>query len=513
MKAPNLLTKFTTWATSAWNGYDAAETRTRRYNRQINLQREDKVLRNLDRDRVVSNTRALKRNAVDVAWAIRKHLDYVSTFTFRSTNSTQTDDDTLKPGLQALDDAINASVREWSKPENCDVTGRHSLSALTRLNESCAVTDGDCFTMLISDGSMQLIEGDRVRNPTNIGEWKPADLAAQNIDFSDGTWINGVQISDTGKPLRYAICDRLGPQAYVLRSIVSAKYIVPHGYFERYDATRGVSPLASALNTFCDLYEAREYALAKMKLAQIFALKMTLAGDSDQEAEPDPSAVNDPNKPYSPEGYKFNFGDGPQSMTLQPGDDAEFLESHQPSNEFQAFFQSGLAAGLKALDIPFSFYDEAHSTYSGSRQALVMYEQSAELKRQRLLLWLNAITRWRISLAILDGELTLPDGVTVEDLHWDWVHAALPWIDPVKEANAQAQLLANSTTSRQRICKENGQDFWEILEEQAEESAAMKAKGLVDFAPLGRDNPTSNTTTVDVEAIADAVAERMRGAA
>ena len=45
-----------------------------------------------------------------------------------------------------------------------------------------------------------------------------------------------------------------------------------HGFFDRFDQLRGISPLAPAVNTLRDCYEGYDYALAKMKVAQLFAL-------------------------------------------------------------------------------------------------------------------------------------------------------------------------------------------------------------------------------------------------
>ena len=71
-------------------------------------------------------------------------------------------------------------------------------------------------------------------------------------------------------------------------------------------------------------------------------------------------------------------------MPPDPGDRAEFLESKSPSTEFQAFSQVMVSVALKALDIPYSFYAENFTNYSGARQALLQYEQSAKIKRMDL---------------------------------------------------------------------------------------------------------------------------------
>jgi capsid protein len=446
-------------------GYDAVRNRQRRREVAINLKSEDWVLRPWDRDRMVSHTRVLRRNASIVAWAIRKHLDYCATFSFQ-----------CRTGNKEVDKDIEGFMEWWSKPLNFDVSGRFSLKQMIRMAEGLAVTDGDCFLMKLNDGRIQLIEGDRVRTPTDLGAYK-GNLAPNGSLIDSDTFVHGVQANNSGKHISYAICDRTGNlNAFVLKKVVKAYNCYQHAYRDRYDQHRGITPLASAINTFCDIYEASEYALAKMKLQQLFALKMTRAADTQDNTAVDP--------------YSFDFGSGPQVIDLDHGDDASFMESASPSSEFQSFIEKGVAFALKALDIPYSFFDESHTNYSGARQALLQYEQSCTEKRERIQNLLNNMTAWRIGLAIADGEIVLPTGWTISDLKWDYIPAALPWIDPQKEAMAQQILLANRLTTRSIICKEQGQDFFDIVDGLAAEEAYMKSKGVAV-------DPTAVASAVD----------------
>ncbi len=450
--------------------YDAVDNRQRRRVKVANLKSEDNILQTRDRDKLVSDGRNLRRNAPDVAWAVRKHLDYVSTFTFQ-----------CRSGVPELDARVEELMDWWSRPFNCDVTARHSLPKLIRMAEGLATVEGDVFVMKLSDGKVQIIEGDRVRTPQDLGDFKQSD-----IDLTK--FVHGVEVTEAGKAVRYAICDRTPGGTYILRALVPAEHVYQLGYFDRYDQIRGVSPLASAINTFADMYEAREYALAKMKLSQIFALKMTLAGEGAEAEEGEP--------------YSFDFGTGPQTLQLSPGDDADFLETNTPSNEFQAFLQTGIQIGLKALDIPYSFFSEDFTNYSGARQALLQYEQSCEEKRDRIRLLLNGLTAWRLALFIADGYLTLPEGFTLDQVKWEWIPAAIAWIDPQKEATAQTMLISNKLASRQQIAKANGQDWFSIVDQLAAEEEYMRSKGLSVDVPQ-REEPDG----VDPQQVADAVVE------
>lgn len=428
-------------------GYDAATSSNNRRGIVVERRTEDHVLRPADREKLVSATRDLRRNYSIAAWAIRQHLNYVSSFSFQS-----------KTGIEDLDDQIEKLVRRWSRPQNCDVTGRHGLQQLIRMLEALATTDGDAFLMKLSDGKLQLVEGDRVRNPSDLGEFK--DKIDPNI------FTHGIELSPEGRARRFAICQRDsgGFNGWTLKSVIDSVNILQHGYFDRYDQCRGISPLASAVNDFTDLYEAKGYALAKMKLSQLFALKLKRGGEYE---DADGGS------------YKFNFGSGPQVLDLDPNDDASFLESNTPSGEFQAFMQTGIGIGLKSLDIPMSFYAENFTNYSGARQALQGYEVSANEKRKRLCdTVLYPLMTWRLGLWVADGSLKLPQGMTVEDIAYEWVPVGIPWIDPLKEATADVLLVQKGLASREDVCRSKGQDWYAIIDKLAAEKKYAAERGI-----------------------------------
>jgi lambda family phage portal protein len=451
--------------------YEAVNNRQRRKVRTTNLRSEDDILTPQNRDKLVSEARNLRRNAPEVSWAVRTHVCFVSTFNFQ-----------CRSGNAELDRRIESLMDWWSRAQNVDVAGRHSLQELTHLAETLRTSDGDCFFLTLRNGQVQLIEGDRVRTPTHLGNYEG------KIDA--GKFVHGVEVDEDGAPKRYAVCDREG-NSFVLRDVLPARHVHQLAYFDRADAVRGVSPLASAITTFCDLYESREYALAKAKLSQLFALKMTLAGDVD-EAE-------------AGEGYTFDFGTGPQTLQLAPGDEADFLESKTPSNEFQAFLETGIQIGLKALDIPYSFFAENYTNYSGARQALNLYEQLCERKRKGVRQLLNNLTAWRLRLFIVDGELELPAGWTLDDVKWEWIPQALPWIDPQREANANATLLANNLASHQQLAKEQGLDWFTIMDQRKAEQDYITKLGLssVDASTAA----PAAAPPADQSALAERVAE------
>jgi capsid protein len=452
---------------NTFTGYDAVKDLGRRKRAHGINKSEDQELTPYDRFRLYTAGRDLARNFSVAAWAIRKHLDYVSTFSFHP---------------KCAEPDRNAELLAWrnryARKENCDTAGRHNLDRIIRLSEAARTTDGDILIVKIADGRVQAIEGDRLRTPPGgfpAGVCNPIRV------------IHGIETDEAGRALRYAVCRRSHPSDYSTAAgmfyfdrMVDADNAWLHGYFSRFDQYRGISPLASGYNSLRDVYEGVDYALAKAKAASLFAMAIYRADDAPMgQVSPIPQSQVpvgtqiDYGQPDD-SGLRVDFGRGPVFLDLNKDDEAEFLQSNHPSNEFQQFTNMVIGMALKALDIPFSFYDESWTNFSGARQAWIQYELTAREKRKDNLELLDNILEWRIAIACEDGELTGQP----EDYRWRHVSQGVPWIDPLKEVQADCQAVSAGFTSRQRVCRENGDDFFEIADEIAEENQYLVDKGI-----------------------------------
>lgn len=432
--------------------YDVTKATHKRRSVAISTKSEDEELPAEKRAKLVSLGHDARRNMAIAAWAIRKHLDYVARFNFKG-----------RMGDKAVDGPLEAFVARWSKKEAFDVARRHPRDRWLRLVEAARTLNGDIGILKLATKQVQSIEGDRIRNYPAL----PVEL-----------WTHGVRCDVGGAAVEYAVGKRKkGGGGFEFERKISADNLILHGYFDRFDQVRGISPMAAALDPYRDVYEAGDLALAKMKAEQLFAL--AIFSDVAEEFAPEAETTDEDEAEESSDGaYKVDFGAGPQKLELRPGDKAEFLQSSSPSSNFQAFLQATIGIALKALDIPYSFYDEAHTNYSGARQALLMYEESAESKRQENRELLDALTTWRLGLAVLDGELELPAGVEFTDLKWEWVSTGIPWIDPLKEVNADTAARNSGFDSTVAICKRAGTDAYELAEEEAAYQEHRKQLGL-----------------------------------
>lgn len=433
--------------------YDAVESKNRRQAPSGLLRDEENELPAGKRRLMVSGARDLARNFSLAAWAIRKHLDFVASHAFQ-----------CRTGDRGLDNAVSSLMREWSEASQCDVAARHPLSRAIRLAEARRLVDGDIFCLKLADGRLQWVEGDRIRDPS-----------APNVLAQQLTIRQGVVCDSAGRATQFAVHRRTSV-GFEFERLVSADNLLQHAWFDRFDQVRGISPLASALNSFRDVYESFDYALAKAKIAQLFGLVLF------RNAVDAPGAVYESDDSTTEKAkYDIDFGRGPVLLDLDPGDDAKFLENKTPSSEFREYMQMIISVCLKSLDIPFSFFDEAYTNFFGSRSALILYLKSAREKRKDIQHLLNALTSWRISLWIADGTLALPPSVDFRTLlrYTQWIPDGVPWWDPSKEIRADIMAVSAGLRTRREIRREShGDDWFDVVDDLAEEEAYIKQAGI-----------------------------------
>jgi len=446
--SPQGVTEWTdapTRATSA-AGYDAIKGKGRRQAPSSATMHEDRHLNSAQRRQAIGGVRDLRRNSSLVDWMIRRHLDYVASFRFQGASPDRT-----------FNEELEAWLLEESRPNRFDVRGVLSLPRFVRLCEAMAVLDGDIGTVFIeaNTGRLQGIEADRVCDPTRswTGDW---------VNSKD-EWYNGVRVdADTGRRIEYAVHRRRAGYSGLEyeRSIPAGNFHL-HGYLSRFDQVRGISPLMSAYNQLRDVYEAEEYALVRSKAASMMLMAVKRSLDSplgeklyelDENGEPIPST------------YQVDAGRGPIFLDMDPGDEAQMLDSDNPGANLQEFWKFVSLLALKALDLPYGLFDESANNFFGNKTAWLGYDRACEDKRDNVRALLDRITTFKLRVAIKQKQISLPktDGrqLTLADTPWRWVARKMPWWRPLEEVTAYLKAIEGGLTTPQRVCAEADQGDW-----------------------------------------------------
>lgn len=453
------LSTLDSWLTGqGMSGYDVVSPPDGNKNRrkqQTHVYWQDTNLLRHQRQTAIATTQDIERNFATVAWAVRKHLDYVSSLSFKPVGGDR------QWRMQLLD-----WYRNWSKRFNCDVRRRHSFRRMIRLAEKSRTVDGDVFFAKIGGtgrnrGHIDPIEGYRIADPFT----QMTTEQLRQLKLVRARWFNGVEIDTVGAARRYAVFTRNIEGNAFFDRFIRADRVCALSYYQRFDQVRGVSPLLSGVQSFVDASDNITMQQAKARISALFGLSLFRDAPVSEDSHGGPVGTDDTDQDgVEDAGYEFDFSGGPQLMDLQPGDRAEFLESKTPPTEIVEFLRFLMNLALKSLDLPDSFLREGDTNFFGSRAALQLYLRSVSDKQQDLMEWLDEIMRWRIGMAIADADLLPPAGMEFEDIKWKWIPTGFPWAwDPQKQANGAKGALEIGADNIERIAALNDTDAEENL--------------------------------------------------
>lgn len=461
--------------------YDAISPHGKRKSVSSHIESENRVLDSNRRQRLSAQAMDAQRNDALAAWAIRQHLNYVSLFDFFPCTPDREFNNDLKTLMQ-----------RDNRRENCDVGGRHSWNRIRRLLEARKTLDGDSGLTKLRSGYVQGIESHAIANPR-----KPP--RGEN-------WELGVRLGRGRRATGYNVKER-DRRGRTVDRFISARNMFLFGAFEgRFDQSRGISSFASGMMKFRDTQEGFDYAMANLKVRQLFAMAITRERDKfldpthgltgRQDANPTEGDEEDDIDPQP----RVKF-DGPQILELDEGEDAQFLHVDSPGGNTQEFLRLYIHIALLSLDIPMNFFDPKYVNFAGGRTSWNQYERSCVDKREEQLALHDWYTDWRVTRWMLPrsaggtGELILPRGWTIDDVCWEWVPRGVPWWKPEEELESELLAAQHGLDNLERIARRhNLGDVRENLRVNAEIMEFARKELGIDLV-IGPKQPSVNINT------------------
>jgi capsid protein len=282
--------------------------------------------------------------------------------------------------------------------------------------------------------------------------------------------------------------------------------MVIHGFFDRVDQLRGVSPVVASLNRFQDTYEGFDYAHARAKVAQLFGIVFTRNAEEQGFGKVDGT---DTSGDGTNDRHSTSLGTKNWVLDMEPGEDAKFLENKTPAPEFQAFSAMMIKVALKSLDLPYSFFDGSVGNFFGNKSELTLYLQSCRDKRADVQQLLRRLTLWRIRLAIEDGDIRLPRQIqTTDDIKFQWMPAGVPWFDP-RDVRGDVDAIKAGLTTRTEVRANRFGDDWakDVAPQLQKEEKLIEELGIsvtMETPPIDpnedeTDNDPRSKSIVDVD--------------
>lgn len=382
--------------------------------------------------------------------------------------------------------ALRAAHREWrAAPE---VTGLYNDAAMQRLCARTWVRDGEVFAQELIGFVPGLTHASAVPYSLEMFE---ADLVP--LSFDQGERIRqGIERNAWGKPIAYysykgnpldgTVANTMAPQDL---KRIPAERVVHVAIRDRIGQMRGISEFASIIARLEDIkdYEDSERIAAKVAAALTAYVKKT-----NPEGFDPASVQTDENGNAIPRDLRLTPGmiiDG-----LAVGEEIGLIDSNRPNPNVVTFRQGQLRAVAAGVGASYSsIARDYNGTYSAQRQELVeQWINYAALTDAFTGQFVKPVWESFVAAAALSGHVKVPADVmpgTENDALF--IAQAMPWIDPLREANALVELTKAGFTSEVAAIRKSGQNPRDVLEQIKQWRTEVKAADLVFSSDAAND--------------------------
>ena len=465
----------------AFAAYDATASSPHRSSPATTIKGGDVLLNKNKRKIGAATVQEQMTNSALLAWAVRKHVDYVSRFEIN-----------FRSGNPELDKEVKSLLGWHGRRANFDLGKRHSRNQWMRIFELNKIMNGDAVGIKVKGGKLQGIDSTQISKPQDWNKNSDTNKQKKVSDF-------GLILGKLGEVLEYCVCTRNKNNRLIFDHFEKAENILFDGIFTGFNQTRGHSPLLAAMNDCIDLSDIVLYSKIKLKLANIFGLAVfrdtaDSLGNPSFDDDGEPEAVSE----ISPE--QINI------LDLNQNDKIEKFETNSPGANSIEFMGKLTQIVMLSLDIPYTSFDSSKASFSARIGDRAEYEESAEFKRDKNIQILLEIYAWRITdwyntnkqFKTVADKAGFDAGRIIRGL--DIIPNGTPWLDKLNGVKGDILSVAGGFESIPRLAKKHGVDAYEILHEQAEFLKKAKEMGVPIFYANGGQEAVQNILNENSEA-------------
>jgi lambda family phage portal protein len=370
---------------------------------------------------------------------------------------------------EAFADELMALWKEFcQRPE---VTREHTYAAAERLAARSWFRDGELLVQLLEGPIASLTHGGRV--PLSL-ELIEADQMPFDLDDDTKGITQGVERNGWGRPVAYHVFKShpgdLRWRVDLATKRVPADRMLHPKLSYRIRQARGISIFASVLRRLEDLkdYEESERIAARVAAAMTGFIKK---GTPDDFTPPSGSSAD----------RAFSMKPGMIFDGLQPGEDVGTIDSNRPSALLEPFHQAMVRCTAGGIGVTYSSLSRNYNgTYSAQRQELVEgYSSYAAITEHWVGMFDWPVWERFVRMAIMSGQIRVPADVlphTVADA--EFFGPAMPWIDPVKEAEGNKIAERAGHKAPQESIRARGSDWRDVYKQIAAARALAEKYGL-----------------------------------
>lgn len=405
--------------------------------------------------------------------------------------------------------ALREAWADWTlQPE---VTGRFTWAKTQRMLARAWFRDGEAFAKDLA-GQVAGLDH-RTLVPYSI-ELFEAELCP--VEFSDSARgiRQGVELSAWGRPRAYWCYKQDHRSAFHIPQLadmtrVDASRMIHVATFDRIGQLRGVSEFASVIARLDDIKDYEESERVAAKIAAMLTAYVKKGG---------PEAFQPSDLTVAADGSvqrELRFSPGMVIDGLQPGEDIGLIDSNRPNPNLVTFRQGQLRAVAAGIGASYSSISRDYNgTYSAQRQELVeQWVNYAVLTDE--FVGMAVQPTWATFVGIADAARIVPRPADVPEHLADdalFLGQSMPWIDPLKEANAWEQLVRAGFASEVEVMRRRGVNPADVLEQIHAFRQRSDERGLRFASNPAHDAGSAQAPAADEQEVADAVAAVLRRA-
>lgn len=331
----------------------------------------------------------------------------------------------------------------------------------------------------------------------------PVDVEADQVTtFAPATlselWVDGLTLHPvTGRPTHYHVLKN-HPGDYFFAELnpmatekLPARHVIH--WFSKFRAgqVRGVPVFTSSLDLFGELRSFRKAVLANAQIAA----SLTALLETEAPANTDPGA-DDEGEAVLP--FKSTPITRGMMTTLPSGFKMSGFDPKQPQTTYEMFQEKCLGEAIRPLAYPLNLAlgTSQKFNFSSSKLDFIGYRNSLTTERDQCAkVVLERIFRAWFEEAVLAGAIPVGNGLTVPAHEWHW--PGFESIDPLNDAQTDANRIANGTLTLREFWGKRGQDWKDVLAQLKAEMEEITRLGLTFGDVVKRS--VSQTETQDAE--------------
>lgn len=369
--------------------------------------------------------------------------------------------------------------KDWQKKP--EVTWQHDWASCQRLLARSWFRDGEAFNQVIEGINPYLDHGTKVPLSLEMleADYIPLHLMSNGaaslwgVQTVSGVIVQGVEINTWGRPIGYWVYKEHPADFPVLLASAALKRI-PSGSMQhiatrhRIRQIRGVSVFATVIARLDDLKDYEESERVAAKVAASMAAYIKKGAPDDYDA----STGGERDMRFSP-GMIFD--------DLKPGEEIGTIDTNRPNPNLETYRSGQLRAAAAGWGTTYSSVSKNYNgSYSSQRQELIEgYGAYGILSSEFGARIVRPTYERFVAMAVAARLIKLPADLDPSTLDACLlIPPQMPWIDPEKEANANAILEDRCYKSAPEIIRQRGGNPSDTLAQQAQWRKKKQAAGL-----------------------------------